>query len=162
MDKKYKNLIYLIVAILLVDISFVHSYSSFFIRQAENQYSTLKDIILSGVSEKNCDISILFNKKIGMVKSDSNGKWITNLGKLPEGKYAIEILADSSLTSQSVATLQISVSSPKNSISFVDNFSRLAAAFSNQHNLSGDLPDKLTMVPLSTPEALKGNWQLVK
>ena len=168
MKKIYKILIWLVVIILLaVALFFVFSQNfsskensgAVKISKIKNQYSTTEDIVLSGTSKSNCEIILSLNGEAGIVKSDENGKWIANLGKLPEGKYAFEALADDSPTSQSVATAQLLVSSSVNNTAFLNNISGImTAALSGQPKN----PDKLVMIPETIPQVFQENWKLVK
>jgi hypothetical protein len=173
MKKIHQNLAYLIIIVILVIIFAFLLYQNFFsnkevpdsikITGIQNSYSTSRDIILSGSSKSNSDIILLINGQMGMLKSDENGKWIANLGKLPEGDYSLETIADDSPTSRSVATAQLSVSASKNDIPSIDNIANsMAAGISSQIGLKSATPKKLIMIPASAPEVLTGSWKLIK
>lgn len=122
------------------------------ITKIEGSYGADKDIIVAGRAQKNSEIILSWNNQLGLTKADSNGKWIVNLGKMPEGKYNLQLVAKDSLQSSSIATAQISVSK-KEEVNF------FTASVSS---LTQKVPDKLVLVSKDTPEVLQGKWDLMK
>ena len=129
------------------------------ITKVKNQYNTQEDIVLSGTAKSDCDITLLFNGQMGILKSDANGRWIANLGKAPAGDYDIEAISDDSPSGRSIYVGQISVISDKKVFSYIDN---LATSMTAGISVQDTVPNKLVMISDDAPQVLNGSWKLIK
>jgi hypothetical protein len=101
-------------------------------------YTSDQDIILSGTSVPLKEIVVFFGDRVGLAESDKNGKWVINFGDMPEGKYSLQLITDSSSNSRSIATAHIVVNdSRKNLIGY------LMSALSRAVNFTAPTPIKL-------------------
>ena len=138
------------------------SFEGLRITKIKSEYGINENIVVSGEAKNNSEITFLWNGKIGMGKSDNKGAWIVNFGKMPEGKYALGVIADDSPVSRSITTAQISVvksvnQSPVSLIDSISNF--LTASLSlNQEKI----PEEIITIPQQIPSALQGEWNLLK
>lgn len=167
MERRYKILIFIIILILLFLVVFsfaeqyVHSIKQISITQIENEYGQNEEVVISGFAKSNSQIIIILNNTIGLATSDKKGRWIVNLGVLPVGKHTFQVVCNDSENSKSIATASIIVNNnPVNrqSASILDSLSKFIVAGLSFKNYS----EKLVTVPLTTPQALDGKWQLVK
>jgi len=134
------------------------------ISETNRVYSSKENIVLTGTSNPESEIIVSWNGQFGLIESDKSGKWIVNLGTMPEGKYSLQMISDDSEKSQSIATAQIIVDNSAKisdkTVSFIDDtFKFFAAAISL--SLEGT-PDKLITISQSTPPILQGDWKLLK
>ncbi|MCX6721376.1 MAG: hypothetical protein NT026_02115 [Candidatus Staskawiczbacteria bacterium] len=160
----YKILIFGIVLFLLL--AFIFSFASKVSSQnlkitgIKSEYGYNEDVVVSGTAKKNCEIIIFYNQQMGSTSADSSGRWVVNLGKLPPGEYAFQVLANDSAISESTTTARIIVASGPKTTSLLNNFLNFfTAGLSSPFQKT---PDKLTTVPETAPEALKGNWRLIR
>ena len=101
-------------------------------------YTSDQNIILSGTSVPSKEIVVFFGDKVGLAESDKNGKWVINFGDMPEGKYGLQLITDSSQDSRSIATAHIVVNnSGRNFIEY------LMSALSRATNFNAPEPIKL-------------------
>ena len=163
--KTVKFLILCVVVVLLLSVMFFLSSGNKKVVQQiqltdiKSQYGPREDIILSGTAVDNSKIVLTWDKKIGITKADSNGRWNVNLGKMPEGKYAFQAVADDSAKSQSILTAEIVVQKQKGFVLMTGVPKFLTASILSTFQKA---PEKIIWVPESAPEVLQGNWNLIK
>ncbi|MCX6718228.1 MAG: carboxypeptidase-like regulatory domain-containing protein [Candidatus Staskawiczbacteria bacterium] len=67
---------------------------SIVISNIKSQYSSDEEIIISGKTEANAEITALIdNSRYGIFKADNNGDWLVSFGKMPVGNHHIEFSA---------------------------------------------------------------------
>jgi hypothetical protein len=125
-----------------------------------NTYNSGEDIILSGTAAPETEILLSWNNQLGLVQSNKNGKWAVNIGKMPEGRYNLQMLSSTSSNIRSVATAQIIVDNSsiaqKTQTSFVQNlFNNLTASISFNSKV---IPEILLITPQSTPSTLQDGF----
>lgn len=166
MHKLNKILIYTVIVILLIAVVlFIYYLANSYkinnggieITRIKGEYKTSEPVIFSGFAKPNKDITVIFNNKIGITKSNYIGRWIVNLGKVAKGNYSIQLISNDSSDARSVATAYISVFKDS-SYKKKNNFNIMTAALSFEQNI----PDKLIMVKKQTPPVLEGSWKLLK
>ena len=171
--KKYKKLSFKILIIIMCAVALLIAGYFVFQRDIFNnqgperikitkikaEYGTSEDIIIEGTAKKDCDIIILWGSKIGTVKANRAGNWSANLGRASEGKYPLEVIAEDSPNSRSITTAKISVvnGSIVSTIEKLSNFLMANISFNQNKN-----PEKLNMIPKSSPQVLSGEWELIK
>ena len=120
----------------------------------KNVYSEGENIINSGVAKNNSEIILFSGDKIGMIKADTNGKWIVNFGKMNEGKYGVQMLSKDSKTSNSTVSFQITVKKNVKTPNF------LTAGLSSI--MPEQVPDPLVTIPKESPAVLQKKWGSIK
>jgi len=134
------------------------------ISEIKKVYNSKENIILTGSSNPESEIVVSWNGQFGLIESDKSGKWVVNLGTMPEGKYSLQMISDDSEDTQSIAATQIIVDNSAKisdkTVSFIDDtFKFFTAAISL--NLES-APDKLITISQATPPVLQGDWKLLK
>jgi hypothetical protein len=171
--KLYKTILILLIATLLIVSAFLfgkernsNKAEKIRITDVSSSYNIDENIIVRGVSQKNSDIIVFWNNGIGLINSSKSGKWVVNLGKMPEGKYSLQVLSRDSKTSDSIAAAQISViqnkklqPSPEYFAASILNFftAGLSSAMSQSR-----IPEELKTIQEETPQVLQGKWNLIK
>jgi hypothetical protein len=166
MKRILKILLFCLIALIILWLAFsfivpeVISGQLIKITQIKSQYTPSEDILISGVANKKSSITVFFNKRVGSITSDENGKWIVNLGKMKLGKYPFQVVADDSALAQSTATTQVIVSKTAQDVSLLDSVYNFFTA--SLSGVSKETPKKLITIPEKTPQSLQGGWKLIK
>lgn len=171
MKNSYKILIVILCAAIALGIGYVVLQKNIFpgkwnlglvktlkITKIKAEYGTNENIVVSGQAKNNYEVAFFWNHKIGMTNADSNGAWTVNFGQMPAGKYPLEVIANDSPTSRIITTAEILVAGKPVDVSLINKLSNYLAASLSQENIPGEL----VTVPESAPEALSGNWKLLK
>lgn len=171
MNSPTKILISFACAVLFVTASYF-VFQNYFVGKAEEgaikiigmkaAYGTNESIIVKGQAKINSNITLLWDDKMGSLKSDSKGSWAVNLGMMPEGNYSLQAISEDSSNSRSITSAQVSVVKPVAvaSASLINNISEFLTASVSSGMKSA--PKRLVMVSALTPPALSGKWQLIK
>jgi len=131
---------------------------------ARRIYNSKEDIIITGTANPESEIVLSWNGQFGLIESDKKGEWAVNLGTMPEGKYSLQMLSNTSPQIQSISTTQVVVDNSakvqKKAVSFIDSIFNLFAAALSFKN--GEYSSRLITIPQSTPTVLQGNWNLLE
>jgi len=126
-------------------------------------YNSSEEIILNGTANPKSEIIISLNGELGLIESNQKGKWAINLGRMPEGEYNFQVLSTDSPGVESIATTQIVINdkiiNKDTRISFFQNFANFFTA--SLYLNSKIIPDRLIIIPKTTPDVLQGNWNLL-
>ena len=61
------------------------------ITSIKNNYSSNEEIIISGATESNTEVTLLIDNEVGLFNADQNGNWSITLGKMSVGTHHLEI-----------------------------------------------------------------------
>lgn len=163
MKTLFKILIFALIVIAILFVVFfivvpeVKSIQKVKITNIKSQYSINEEVIISGFAKENTKIIIYYGKRMGLLVSDSKGKWVANLGRLPVGKYPFQVLSDDSEENRSTDTAQIVVKNLKANNWLGSLSDSLIASLSGQLQ---KVPEKIISIPQQSPEVFKGKWKL--
>jgi len=130
------------------------------ITNAKDIYAPNEEVIVSGLAKQNSEIVLYFDNKLGLIQSDSHGKWTANLGKLSEGRHGLEVSSNTSSNEKSVASVFFIVSNDARKVSLFNRMSEFLTA--GLTAVSQKDTKEVTTIPVESPQVLQGQWDLVK
>jgi len=127
-------------------------------------YGSNEDIIVSGNCEPNSELALYWADQYGVGHADSQGNWSINLGRLPAGKYQLEIIPKDSVGNigKSITTDLIiggEVTPPVVS-KIIDQLKIVFQPLIPQIFLP-PTPEIIVTVPKEAPLSLEGKWNIL-